>query len=182
MKLVGFFSWFLLVIISTSVTLLITTSPASAQIRQIDITLNSSASQTFTSLIEQAEFLAKSAIDQEFAQDKSLQEVSVTIVGERNGQLVPLLITKVSRSEWQKEPKVQTWVRYLADSEVLLGFREPLVTQSAANASRAVATKPPRLGSITVNTGNRAITLKTGSDVSEQNDYGDGRGFDDEDD
>lgn len=182
MKLVGFFSWFLLVIISTSVTSLITTFPASAQIRQIDITLNSSASQTFTSLIEQAEFLAKSAIDQEFAQDKSLQEVSVTIVGERKGQLVPLLITKVSRSEWQKEPKVQILVRYLADSEVLLGFREPLVIESAANTSRTVATKPPRPGSITVNTGNRTIILKTGSDVSEQNDYGDGRGFDDEED
>lgn len=182
MKSIGFFFRFIPVIISTSATLLISITPASAQIKQIDITLNSSASQTFTSLVGQAESLAKSAIEQEFAQDASLQEVSITIVGERKGQIVPLLIATVSRSEWQKEPNMQAWIRYLADSEVLLGFREPVAPQAAANASSTIATGPSPSGSITVRTSNGLVTLQTGSNVPNPNEYDDGRGFDDEDD
>lgn len=85
--------------------------------------------------MQQAEALARKLVEQAFAQSSSLLEVSITIVGEHNGQEVPLLDSRVSRSNWQKEPRIQTWTRYASNSATLLGFSKPKVPQS-------VATKP----------------------------------------
>lgn len=109
-------------------------APASAEPRKI-VTLSSQGNQTFASLTQQAEALARTAVEQAFAQSHSLTEVSITIVGEHNGQEIPLLYSRVSRSNWQKKPKIQAWTRYASNSATLLGFSKPKVP-------KPVATKP----------------------------------------
>lgn len=98
---------------------------AKAEARFFNLTLSSDVSQTFDSLVQQAESLASQSIKQGFAEQPSIQKVLVTVTGERNGQEVPLLFTKVSRLEWQAEPKIQRWTTYFGRAAVLLGFSKP---------------------------------------------------------
>lgn len=102
-------------------------TPARAENRQIAFTLSSQSNQTFAALTQQAESLAKNLVEQAFAQSPSVTEVSVTIMGEHNGQEVPLLFSTVSRSNWQKEPRIQPWTHYASNSATLLGFLKPKV-------------------------------------------------------
>jgi len=93
--------------------------------RQIDVTLKTQDNQTFNELIQQAEIQAISLIEQEFASSPSITEIAVTILGDRQGQQVPLLFSRVSRSQWQLQPIIRQWTRYFATSAVLLGFNQP---------------------------------------------------------
>ena len=105
--------------------------PAKAEARQINLTLTSSSNSTFTSLVQQAESLAHGTIEQIFVAYPSVTEVSVMILGDRNGQEVPLLVSKVSRSDWQRDPSIRTRTQYFSSSELLLGFLKLQVRQAA---------------------------------------------------
>jgi hypothetical protein len=96
-----------------------------AQTRQINFTLNTQSAQTFADLMQQAELVATNLIRQGFAQNPSVKEMSVSILAERNGQEVPLLMSKVARPDWHKQPIVPQWTRYFYSSAVLLGFLNP---------------------------------------------------------
>ena len=93
--------------------------------RQIDVTLKTQDNQTFNELIQQAEIKAISLIKQEFASSPSITEIAVTILGDRQGQQVPLLFSRVSRSNWQLQPTIRQWTKYFPTSAVLLGFNQP---------------------------------------------------------
>lgn len=131
--------------------------PAWAQTNQIAFILPSYANQTFECIMQQAASLARASIAREFAENPDLTEVSVTILGQHNGQTVPVLLAKVSRSDWQKKPIIAKWIRYFSSSEVLLGFKQPQAPQSFPQTSQTLSR-------------------------TESNWIGDGRGFDDEDD
>ncbi len=118
-------------------------SNQTAGTRQIDFTLRSENNQTFTALMQQAEVLAKSLIERGFAESPDTTELSVNILGERDGQEVPLLFSRVSRSDWQKQPIIRQWTRYLSSSAVLLGFKKPQVQQSNSPVYRGTSTQPP---------------------------------------
>lgn len=139
-------------------------SAANAETNQLNFILTSYNIQDFESLIQQAESIAKNSIEQEFTSHPNLTEVSVMILGQRNGQIVPLVSSTVSRSNWQKEPRIDKWSRYFVSSEVLLGFKEPQVTQSSSRATQ--------------------VAQRTASRTPKprQDDIGDGRGFDGDDD
>ena len=118
-------------------------SNQTAGTRQIDFTLRAESNQTFTALMQQAEVLAKSLVERGFAESPSITELSVNILGERNGQEVPLLFSRVSRSNWQKQPSIRQWTRYLGSSAVLLGFKKPQVQQSNSPVYRGTSTRQP---------------------------------------
>jgi hypothetical protein len=100
-------------------------APAWAEPKQISILLSSQGSQDFETLMQQAESVAGNFIQQVFAESPNTTEVLITIVGEHNGQQVPLLSSNVSRSNWQTKPNVQVWSRYFGTAESLLGFVKP---------------------------------------------------------
>jgi hypothetical protein len=114
---------------------------AVAESEQIDITLNANGHQTFDSLMQQAEVEASNAIAQLFATHPNITEVSIRIMGERNGQEVPLIFATVSRTDWQQDPRLQPWARYFGRSPmVLLGFSQPQGTDP--NNPAAASTSP----------------------------------------
>ncbi|NET06983.1 MAG: hypothetical protein F6K16_20240 [Symploca sp. SIO2B6] len=176
MKAIDIRRWSIPSILSIVMTWGIYTMPALAQVRQIDLIINSNSSQTFESLIKRAENVAKTSIDQEFVENSNVREVTVTILGERNGQMVPILMMKVSRFDWQAEPSIQQWVRYLGDSEILLGFKEPPVSESASRTSTT------GFNNGRGNFRRRRSRNNSGNFQSEDGYYDDGRGFDDQDD
>ncbi|MDY6804889.1 MAG: hypothetical protein SXA11_13930 [Cyanobacteriota bacterium] len=105
-------------------TLLTDLSLALAETKKADFTIDSSTVSSYRSLMQQAEDRAKRAIATEFADNPELTEITITILGERLNRISPLLLIKVTRSQWEEDPEMEKWTRYFVTSEVLLGFRE----------------------------------------------------------
>jgi hypothetical protein len=107
-------------------TLVSTLSIATAESVERNLILNSDGSESFETLLRQAQDLAKDLIQEEFAQNPEVTEVSILVSGEHQGQIVPLLRSQVSRSQWQQDSRMPRWTRYFANnSRVLLGFNKP---------------------------------------------------------
>lgn len=109
-------------------------TPASAETKQFNFILSSCCNQSFAEFIEQAESLASESINRAFAENSQMTAVSVKVVGERNGQEAQVISATVSRSNWQKQPKIQLWTQYLRNAGLLLGFIQlqqprPIVTK-----------------------------------------------------
>lgn len=100
------------------------TSVALAEIKATDFTIDSNGSESFTNLIQQAEDIAKKSIDQEFRENPNLTEISIVILVARQRQVVPILRSRVARSEWQKDSRIEQWTRYFADARFLLEFKD----------------------------------------------------------
>jgi len=109
---------------ASAISCWIIATPAVAEIKSIEYTLRSQPNQTFTTLMQEAEALATTLVEQGFTEE-NVTEVSVNILGERHGQQVPLLSSRVSRTDWQKQPGIEQWTRYFRASGVLLGFFKP---------------------------------------------------------
>ncbi len=105
-------------------TLTLMTSVALAEIKATDFTIDSNGSESFTNLIQQAEDIAKKSIDQEFRENPNLTEISIVILVARQRQVVPILRSRVARSEWQKDSRIEQWTRYFADARFLLEFKD----------------------------------------------------------
>lgn len=119
----------------------IQTNPAQAKTKFVNFTISSNGNQNFQSLVQQVETLANNSLKQQFAENLSITDISVTVVGEHNGQEVPLLFTKVSSSNWQTEPKFKQWTRYFNRANVLLGFLNPQSFQATSSTKRTIVFK-----------------------------------------
>ncbi len=63
-------------------------------------------------LVTDAELMATDAINSRFNQNPNLTSVQVSVLGDRNGEIIPILTTTVSRMQWQQDPRVAAWTRY----------------------------------------------------------------------
>ena len=106
-----------------------------AETKEAYLTLNSDDSQSFAGLVQQAEDLAALSIAREFQENPALTEVTIIITADRSRQFVPVLRSRVSRSQWQKDSRIEQWTRYFADAQYLLGFRDSYI--SSANSGRS---------------------------------------------
>lgn len=113
---------------------------ANEQPTQVTLSVDSTFASTFSDLINQAESLAQAEISQRFQADPTLNELQITVLGERNGQLVSLLSSKISRSAWQANPDIRQWTQYFSTSGALLGYRGSDQTPTqASERSRIVS-------------------------------------------
>jgi len=122
-------------------------TPARAQPESLNLILSSEGIPSFASLMQQAELQAQKLIQQEFDRKPRITEIAVTVVGDRNGQQVPLLHTKVSRADWRSQPVLSHWTRYFSNSALLLGF------SPSPNGTATVSQSTP----VNVNTARRLI-------------------------
>lgn len=138
----AFFRHLLGFTLSTIGTLAATLSIASAETKALNLLLNSDGIQTFETLLQQAQYVAKTSIEQEFT-NPGVTEVSVLISGEHNGQIVPILQSNVSRSQWQNDSRIHRWTRYyFGSSGVLLGYYNPAASPAIASPARPSPTPP----------------------------------------
>lgn len=120
------FFWGIILFVSSLVTPI---SIASAELIERSFFLNLDGGQSFESLLQQAQDLAKIAIEEEFAGNPQTTEISIIVSGDHQGQIVPLLRSKVSRSQWQTDSRIYRWTRYFVTSSgMLLGFYTPSAT------------------------------------------------------
>jgi hypothetical protein len=118
-------------------------APSHAETVLLDLVADAENSVTFAALMQQVDALAGNSVNQVFARNSTATEVLINISGARYGQLVPLLRTKVSRSDWQRDPRVATWTRYFNISASLLGFNKPQVAQASTAAVPAAPGTTP---------------------------------------
>ncbi len=78
--------------------------------------------QTFStgSVLSEAESLAGDTISRQFSQDDTLTTVQVLVMASRNGEILPILETIVSRDQWQERADVRSWSSYFQASYALL--------------------------------------------------------------
>ena len=137
-----------------------------AETKQVVFTLKADGYQTFPALIQQAELLAKGFIEQAFAQNPSPQRISVKISAERDGQETPLLFSEVARSDWQKQPNIQSWSKNFSTSAVLLGLSKRPLSQSTP--AEVVNTSNQTTSSGTKDTSNQPSAAPVSEDMSNQ--------------
>lgn len=103
--------------------------PAFAETKFVNISLKVEANQKFNALMQQAESIAINLIDQEFNQVSKITEVGIIVSCDRNGQEVPILSSRVTRTNWQAQPSIESWTKYFTKAEILLGFNLPQKTK-----------------------------------------------------
>ncbi|MEG4023817.1 hypothetical protein [Microcoleus sp. S13C4] len=107
------------------------------------LTLDSDGSQSFASLVQQAEDLAKESIAREFQENPALTEVTIIITADRSRQRVPVLRSRVSRRDWHKDARIEQWTRYFADAQLLLGFRDGNISPANSGYSQVINVPRP---------------------------------------
>ncbi len=100
----------------------ITSASAYAEANNLTLSISPYSEDSFSDLIKQAELAAQHTIIQKFNQDPTLIELNITVLSEYNGQVVPLITSTVSRSDWQASPNITRWTKYLSISYALLVF------------------------------------------------------------
>ncbi|MEG4067044.1 hypothetical protein QUA42_06760 [Microcoleus sp. Pol11C2] len=130
-------------IILAIISLTASISIALAETKERYITLDSDGSQSFASLVQQAEDLAKESIAREFQENPALTEVTIIITADRSRQRVPVLRSRVSRHDWQKDARIEQWTRYFADAQLLLGFRDRNISSANSGSSQVINVPPP---------------------------------------
>ena len=114
-----------------------------AETKESYLTLDSDGSQSFASLVQQAEDLAALSIARQFQQNPAVTEVTVIITADRSQQRVPVLRSRVSRSQWQKDASIERWTRYFADAKLLLGFRDSNISPANSGPGQIINVPGP---------------------------------------
>ncbi|ESA34665.1 fha domain-containing protein [Leptolyngbya sp. Heron Island J] len=94
-------------------------------------------------LVNQAESMVSQEIDLYFGTNPNHAEVEIVVLGNRNGDIIPILTTTVSRTQWQENPQVSAWTEYYS-SYALIRRHDSQPTQVAARPSRRSTTAASR--------------------------------------
>lgn len=104
---------------------------------------------SYYEIMSQSEALVAEVINQRFSQSSTLSFVQIAVVGSRHGEILPLMTTTVSRSQWQSDPRVVRWTDYNSVSQSLL-------TRPTVSSSESSAVQPPA-GTVTANPDPRVL-------------------------
>lgn len=66
----------------------------------------------YEDVMSQAEQLASIEIVRQFNASPNLNELQVVVLGQRYGEIVPILSAQVSREQWLASPRASSWIRY----------------------------------------------------------------------
>lgn len=102
----------------------LTPQSAQAYTARTEITLTAQPGESFQTLVRRAEAVARAATQRLFDRDILVTDVAVTILGQNDGQVVPILSVDVSRQGWRAEPEASRWATYFRSASSLLEFRE----------------------------------------------------------
>ncbi|MEB3211575.1 MAG: hypothetical protein VKL39_09470 [Leptolyngbyaceae bacterium] len=130
---------------------------AETELIVIDIPLSERVSSF--ELVSSSEQRIANEITQLFRQSSGVDTVQVSVLTHRNGEVIPLMTTVVSRSQWQQLPQVSAWTRY----------NNPQALLERHDQERVVALSPTRPG------GSRGIGLQDTAIAQLDRDLDEGR-------
>jgi len=102
---------------------------------------------SYQEMVRQAESLMSRTIASEFRNDPALTNIEVVVLGERNGEIVPILAATVSRTQWQEIPQVSAWTEYYGASYALLQRHGEEQDATAVASARSTARRGRNLSS-----------------------------------
>lgn len=119
--------------------------------KSLSFTLSPQPQDTFDTLMLQAKQMIERTATQVFTENPTVTQAYLEVLGDRNGQVVPLLTANLLRSNWQKKTGIQPWLKYFNSAEVLLGYADshPTLgvqtspTRIAANVAAPAQTSTP---------------------------------------
>ncbi|MBW4489381.1 MAG: hypothetical protein KME12_16455 [Trichocoleus desertorum ATA4-8-CV12] len=98
--------------------------PAHAEAQGVVIDIPVYGQTLYSDLTTRAESLVSNAINDQFGQNPGLSTIQVVVTGDRHGEIIPILTTTVSRTQWQENPQVNAWTKYYSASQALLQRHE----------------------------------------------------------
>lgn len=104
---------------------------AQAETSRLDVSLNRQPNEDYEDLLKRAEAAARAAAQKNFAEQKQVDDLAITIVGHHQGEVAPLLTLGVSRSQWQSNPDVKNWSTYYPNARSLLRFDQDLAESNS---------------------------------------------------
>ena len=123
----------------------ITPQVAQAYVANVNVNLSRQLGETYETLLVRGLAVARAAVQRSFDKDILITEVKVTISGENKGAIAPIMIVEVSRQEWNKIPEAKSWVSYIPNADILLGFENATATEEDPQGS-PLNSQPPNLG------------------------------------
>lgn len=103
---------------------LVTPPVAQAYTSRVNLYLVREQGESFETLVQRSEIIARAAIQRSFDADVLMTDVIVTVIGDNQGISVPILTVPVSRSEWQLRPDVPQWANYFEAARALVDDAE----------------------------------------------------------
>lgn len=80
--------------------------------------------ERYETLIRRAETTARAIAQRGFDSDILVTEVQVTVIGQNDELMAPLLTLQVSRDQWRSRPDTQAWATYYRTTRALLQLEE----------------------------------------------------------
>ncbi|MBD1916134.1 MULTISPECIES: hypothetical protein [Cyanophyceae] len=99
---------------------LVTPPVAQAYTSRVNLYLVREQGESFETLVQRSEIIARAAIQRSFDADVLMTDVIVTVIGDNQGITVPILTVPVSRSEWRLQPDVPQWANYFEAARALV--------------------------------------------------------------
>ncbi|MDB9311511.1 hypothetical protein PN462_00245 [Spirulina sp. CS-785/01] len=94
----------------------------SANTARQSIQLYRRGDESYKTLVQRAQIVARAAVQRQFDSDIVITRVQVNVMGKNNGIIAPILRLEVSRPQWQRQPDVNLWSTYYPISASFLGF------------------------------------------------------------
>ena len=135
---------------------------ADAYTARVNVALNRELGESYRSFLRRAEAVARAAAQRSFDRDILVTDVAVTIVGENNGAIAPILALEVSRQAWRRRPDPQRWTTYFPNTQSLLGFGSTTDETDATQATPTPNPTPNPTATPSGNTPGRVIELPGG--------------------
>jgi hypothetical protein len=116
---------------------------AQAYTARVNLSINRQLGESFDSFLRRAEAIARAATQRSFDADILVTDVSITVVGQNQGAITPILLLEVSRQSWRGRPDPQSWTTYFPDTQSLLGFEEEPVVDAETQLPGGQPPPPP---------------------------------------
>jgi len=97
---------------------------AQAYTARLDLSLERQAGENYDTLLRRAEAAARAAAQRSFDQDILVTQVSITVSGQNEGAIAPVLSLDVSRPQWRGRPDPQRWATYYKTARSLLRWQD----------------------------------------------------------
>jgi hypothetical protein len=116
---------------------------------RVDVGLDRLPNESYQTLVQRAEQVARAAAQRSFDRDILISQVSVIVIGRNQGAEAPILTLDVSRVEWRNRPDTRRWATYYKTAASLLGFDgfTPTISSPSVQsipAPQPVPVTPPR--------------------------------------
>jgi len=138
-------------IVLASCLLVVRAPQAQAKAKQLNFEVLVDHQAEYRDVLDAAKTSAQGKISQQFRENPEVSTLQISVLLDRNGEIIPLFTTAVSRAQWQQQPRIEPWVKY-HNSYALLKRHEysegpdAIVASASASTSLSRPTVSPSYG------------------------------------